>query len=146
VRFPCVPAPEAVQPEPLAAAPLAPQRILLIDDNEDLRRTIAVSLAVQGHQVTEAAAGRQALALAASVPLDVAVVDIGLPEMDGYEVARRLRRNPSTRHIRLIALTGYGQAEDKQKAVAAGFEEHLTKPVDPQTLERVIADTVRAAR
>lgn len=139
VTFPCVTAPDAMPELANLAATAVPRRILLIDDNEDMRKTVAASLALQGHQVAEAGDGAAALALAAKDVPDVAIIDIGLPEIDGYEVARRLRGNAATRHIRLVALTGYGQAEDKQKAAAAGFDEHLTKPVDPATLEKAIS-------
>ena len=72
-------------------------------------------------------------------PPDVVVCDIGLPGMDGYRVARALRDNPATAAIRLIALTGYGQDEDRRRARQAGFDEHLTKPADPATLESLLA-------
>lgn len=85
--------------------------------------------------MSEAADGKTAVRLAGELRPDVAIVDIGLPEIDGYEVARQLKANADTARIRLVALTGYGQQEDKQKAVEAGFDEHLTKPVDPEALE-----------
>jgi CheY-like chemotaxis protein len=83
--------------------------------------------------------GLQALALAASMRPDVVLMDIGLPEMDGYEVARRIRELPGLADVRLIAVTGYGQETDKQAALAAGFQWHLVKPVNPEELARVIA-------
>jgi CheY-like chemotaxis protein len=119
--------------------PVARRKVLLIDDNADMRQTLAACLSMQGHDVREAGDGLSAVQLANEFAPDVIVVDIGLPEIDGYEVARRLRANASTREVRLVALTGYGQQEDKQKAVNAGFDEHLTKPVDPATLEQVVA-------
>jgi CheY-like chemotaxis protein len=109
-----------------------------------MRRTLATCLALQGHEVSEAGDGATAVQLAAQTAPDVVVVDIGLPEIDGYEVARRLRASPSTRDIRLVALTGYGQQEDKQKAMEAGFDAHLTKPVDAATLEQAIAGAAPA--
>jgi CheY-like chemotaxis protein len=139
VRFPAVSPPAAVPALAIRSAPVARRRVLLIDDNVDMRETLAACLSMQGHDVTEAGDGPSALQLASEFAPDVIVVDIGLPEMDGYEVARRLRADPLTRDVRLVALTGYGQQEDKQKALNAGFDEHLTKPVDSATLEQVIA-------
>ncbi|MRG91405.1 ATP-binding protein [Polyangium spumosum] len=139
VRFPSVPAPATAVVSTRAPKVITPRRILLIDDNDDLRRTLAASLSLQGHEVREAADGRAGLELAGGAALDVAIVDLGLPEIDGYEVARRLRAQGSTSRIGLVALTGYGQLEDKRKAIEAGFDEHLTKPVDPDALEEAIA-------
>ncbi|MDI1449357.1 ATP-binding protein [Polyangium sp. 6x1] len=139
VRFPEVSAPASTAAPPRALQSITPRRILLIDDNDDMRKTLAASLSLQGHEVREASDGRAGVELAESAAFDVAVVDLGLPEMDGYEVARRLRANPLTRHIGLVALTGYGQLEDKRKSFEAGFDEHLTKPVDPEALEEAIA-------
>jgi CheY-like chemotaxis protein/nitrogen-specific signal transduction histidine kinase len=139
VRFPAVSSPAAVPALAIRSTPVARRRVLLIDDNVDMRETLAACLSMQGHDVTEAGDGPSALQLASEFAPDVIVIDIGLPEMDGYEVARRFRANPLMRDVRLVALTGYGQQEDKQKAVNAGFDEHLTKPVDSATLEQVIA-------
>lgn len=108
--------------------------VLLIEDNEDNRQTLAAVLAIYGHRVSEARDGSEGLRLAASVKPDIAVIDIGLPGVDGYEVARRLRAVPVTSAIRLIAVTGYGQAEDRQRALDAGFDAHLVKPVEPARL------------
>lgn len=139
VRFPSVPAPATDPALSIRTTPIAQRRILLIDDNADMRETLATCLSIQGHEVSGAGDGLAAVRLAADLAPDVIIVDIGLPEIDGYEVARRLRAHPSTRDVRLIAMTGYGQQEDKQKAMEAGFDEHLTKPVDAGTLERAIA-------
>jgi len=138
VRFPSIAAPAQAATPSRAPKAITPRRILLIDDNDDMRRTLAASLSLQGHAVHEAADGRAGLDLAGGTAFDVAIVDLGLPEIDGYEVARRLRAQDSTRRIGLVALTGYGQLEDKRKAVEAGFDEHLTKPVDPEALEEAI--------
>ena len=124
--------------EPVAATPppevhsvdAVPSTVLLIEDNEDGREMMATMLDAYGYAVQQAADGMQGLQMAmASVP-DVALVDIGLPGIDGYEVARRLRANDSTRHLKLIALTGYGLAEDQKRVLEAGFDMHLVKPVD----------------
>ena len=135
VRFPAVAAPAAGPALTMTTLAVSRRKVLLIDDNDDMRQTLAAALSIQGHEVSEAADGKTAVRLAGELRPDVAIVDIGLPEIDGYEVARQLKANADTARIRLVALTGYGQQEDKQKAVEAGFDEHLTKPVDPEALE-----------
>jgi signal transduction histidine kinase/ActR/RegA family two-component response regulator len=135
-----------VQARPRRAAPPAGvRRILLIEDNDDARTMLGEALVLRGHQVTEARDGKTGLAKAAEGPPEVAVVDIGLPDMDGYEVARRLRESMDGR-ISLIALSGYGQIEDRRLARDAGFELHLTKPVDVERLEEAIAALVSGSR
>ncbi len=104
--------------------------VLLIEDNEDGREMMATMLGACGYAVQHAADGLQGVQMAATHLPDVALVDIGLPGIDGYEVARRLRADDTTRHIKLIALTGYGLAEDQRRVLEAGFDLHLVKPVD----------------
>ena len=104
--------------------------VLLIEDNEDGREMMATMLGAYGYSVQQAADGVQGVQMAHAGSPDVALVDIGLPGIDGYEVARRLRSDAATRHIKLIALTGYGLAEDQRRVLAAGFDMHLVKPVD----------------
>ena len=104
--------------------------VLLIEDNEDGREMMATMLTACGYPVQHAADGLQGVQMAQSHLPDVALVDIGLPGIDGYEVARRLRKGDDTRHIKLIALTGYGLAEDQRRVLEAGFDLHLVKPVD----------------
>jgi signal transduction histidine kinase len=138
LRFPRMPAP-APKPEPVrAAAAGAGLRILLVDDHEDARGTTRMLLEMMGHEVVEAADGHQAVERAGDSAPGVAVVDIGLPGIDGYEVARRIRANPALARLPLIALTGYGQDDDRRRALEAGFDEHLVKPVDPDALLRAI--------
>jgi PAS domain S-box-containing protein len=139
VRFPSVANPQVHAATPAARQPGGGRRILVIDDNEDARRMLEAVLALDGHLVQGARDGESGLALAAESPPEVAVIDIGLPDIDGYEVARRLRTTRSGRRIALIALTGFGQAEDQRRAYAAGFDAHLTKPVTPDKLARTIA-------
>ena len=117
----------------------AARHILIIEDNDDTRQMLHEALAFSGHDVREARDGTTGLALAAQAPPDVALIDIGLPGMDGYEVARRLRAAPGGRRVGLIAITGYGQAEDQRRAYEAGFDAHLTKPVAPERLRQVMA-------
>ena len=113
------------------------RRVLLVDDNHDSREMYRAVLRAQGHLVREAANAEKALALLAEEAPDVAFIDIGLPGgMDGYELARRIRKHPMGRDVRLVALTGYGFPEDRQQSRQAGFVRHLVKPVDPETLHR----------
>ncbi|MGV7207311.1 response regulator [Oxalobacteraceae bacterium A2-2] len=116
-----------------AAAPEARHgkpSIVLIEDNDDGRDMMAMMLGCYGYEVKQAADGLAGVALAHSFQPGLALVDIGLPGIDGYEVARRLRADPATRHIKLIALTGYGLAEDTRRVQEAGFDRHLVKPVE----------------
>ncbi|MGH7322770.1 MAG: hybrid sensor histidine kinase/response regulator [Candidatus Rokuibacteriota bacterium] len=133
---------EALVAKAKTAAPPA-RRILLVEDNQDAREALRVLLTLRGHQVQEAADGRSGIALALAESPEVALIDIGLPEADGYEVARQVRAAPAGERIFLVALTGYGQPDDRRRTRAAGFDAHLVKPVDPDELGRVLA---RAAR
>jgi two-component system, sensor histidine kinase len=108
--------------------------ILLIEDNDDGREMMATMLDAYNYSVCQAGDGLQGVELATQSPTDVALVDIGLPGIDGYEVARRLRQHPATRNMRLIALTGYGLEEDQKRVLEAGFDLHLVKPVDIRLL------------
>jgi signal transduction histidine kinase len=139
VTLPAVlpPAEQAAAPE--SAPGVAPRRVLIVEDNDDTRHMLHEVLAFSGHDVREARDGASGLALAAESRPDVALIDIGLPDVDGYEVARRLRAAPGGRRMGLIAITGYGQAEDQRRAYEAGFDAHLTKPVAPERLKQVIA-------
>jgi len=114
-------------------------RILLVEDNADARDMAQAVLALAGHDVRPFSNGEGAVAEARRFRPEVAIVDIGLPGMDGYEVARRLRADPELRHLRLIAVTGYGSPEDERRAHEAGFDRHLTKPVEPQALTAALA-------
>lgn len=121
---------------PDAALPAKAFHIMVVDDNVDAAKTLATLLEMDGHIVTVASSGESALALASSNasspnPPQVFVLDIGLPGIDGYELASRLRAAPATANAMLIALTGYGQLKDQNRSLAAGFNHHLQKPVDP---------------
>ena len=141
IAFPRLPA-----PPPASAAPrrrtVPPQRTLVVEDNDDARDMLRTLLELDGHTVYVAANGIAGLAAALEHRPDVAVVDIGLPEMDGYEVARKLRASESLKVIKLIALTGYGQADDAQRAYEAGFDLHVVKPVDPERLAEAVFTVV----
>jgi signal transduction histidine kinase len=108
--------------------------VLLIEDNQDGREMMATMLDAYQYPVRQAGDGLEGLNSAIANPPDVALVDIGLPGIDGYEVARRMRQHPATRNVRLIALTGYGLAEDQRRVLEAGFDLHLVKPVDIRLL------------
>jgi signal transduction histidine kinase/DNA-binding response OmpR family regulator len=115
------------------------KRVLVIDDNIDAAESIAVFLRLEGHEVRTVSDGPQAVAIAHVFAPQVAVVDIGLPGMNGYEVARRLKLNGSGAPALLIALTGYGQKDDRARSEEAGFHHHFVKPADPRDIQSVIA-------
>jgi signal transduction histidine kinase/CheY-like chemotaxis protein len=125
------------------AAQMVPRRVLVVDDNTDAAASLAVLLEMDGHEVRTAFASHHALTLAASFSPEVVLLDIGLPEMDGYEVARRLRQSPGGRNITLVALTGYGQPEDRERTRDAGFDAHLVKPVDFEALDSLLREVPR---
>jgi len=116
----------------------SPLRVLLVDDNADARETLRDILEIDRHVTFEAGDGMAALNIAARERPDVILLDIGLPEMDGYEVARRLRERLETRDALIVAVTGYGQDTDRERTASAGFDNHLTKPVDIATLRNAI--------
>jgi signal transduction histidine kinase len=144
LRLPRVAAPSQPLATPSHAAERSKPTVLLIEDNDDGREMMAMMLGCYGYAVQHAADGLQGLQTAASQRPDVALVDIGLPGIDGYEVARRMRANPDTHHIRLIALTGYGLAEDQRRVLDAGFDLHLVKPVDVEHLLQAIGSAMKA--
>jgi signal transduction histidine kinase len=115
------------------------RRVLVVDDNVDAAESIAVLLRMEGHEVKTVTDAQQALASSQVFAPSVVVLDIGLPGMDGYELARRLRQLPETRTALFIALTGYGQKEDRAQASAAGFQHHFIKPADPLAIHTVIS-------
>ncbi|MGH8258658.1 MAG: PAS domain S-box protein [Steroidobacteraceae bacterium] len=138
IRLPRIARPETIRPE---AAPIEapPRQVLIVDDNDDAATSLAALLSVQGHRAEAVRSAKDALARLETFRPDVMLLDIGLPEMNGYELAKRLRSRPELKGLRLIAVTGYGQADDRQRALAAGFDDHLVKPVDLQALERALA-------
>jgi signal transduction histidine kinase/ActR/RegA family two-component response regulator len=128
-----------------ARAPRRAKRVLLVDDHADAREMYAMVLEADGHEVFQAEDGAAAVAMFPAVRPEVAVVDIGLPHMDGYEVARHIRAEPGGREVRLIALTGYGFPEDRERSRAAGFDRHLVKPALPEDLRRELDQIEQAA-
>ena len=122
----------------LAAKPPRQRRILIADDNRDSAETLAALLRMEGHEVTSVHDGPVALSVFSELKPDVALLDIGMPGLTGYEVARKMRQAGSKAPLTLIAITGWGQDIDKERAFAAGFDHHLTKPVDPQRLVELL--------
>jgi PAS domain S-box-containing protein len=142
VRFRAIGPPDAVAETTGAPRPALPRRrrVLVVEDNADARDMLRTLLQVKGHVVEDVGDGPSALARLQSFQPEVALIDLGLPGMDGYTLARMTREQPRGRDIRLVAVTGYGQAQDRERALAAGFDRHVTKPVDPLALERLVSE------
>jgi CheY-like chemotaxis protein len=139
VRLPAlVDAPLAPGPSVGAPAGAHHQRILIVEDNADNREMMRILLESSGHVIHEAADGVSGVELAVQLEPDVVLIDIGLPGIDGYQVASQIRAKLRDRS-RLIALSGYGQQRDRQQAFDAGFDDHLLKPVDPAHLLTVLS-------
>jgi PAS domain S-box-containing protein len=134
--------PPSPSPSPSPASP-GSARILIVDDNVDAAETLAMVLALDGHDVTVAHDGARGLQLAEESRPQLVLLDIGLPKLNGYEVARRIRQQPWGRVMTLVAITGWGQEDDKRRALEAGFDLHLTKPIAPGALDRLLATTTR---
>jgi CheY-like chemotaxis protein len=143
VRLPVLPAGTMVSAacavSVLAPPTDRPQSVLLVDDNEDALELLSAFVERAGHQVVVAHDGPGALAALDRFRPSVAVIDISMPVMDGYELAARIQEHPGGKPPYLVALTGYGQANDRERSRTAGFNGHLVKPVDPAHLLRVIA-------
>jgi CheY-like chemotaxis protein len=131
-------------PPPSASAPAQSARsnlsILIVDDNVDAREMLAEVLQMQGYETHTAPDAEVALELAQRVKPELALLDIGLPGLDGHELGRRLRALPELEHIQLVALTGYGQASDRERSTRAGFQAHLVKPVDLTAIQRLVRE------
>jgi signal transduction histidine kinase/ActR/RegA family two-component response regulator len=134
------PATAPTPPAVVSGEPGRRLRLLVVEDNLDAAESLIAVFRLHGHEVRTAATGTAALDVATRFVPDVAFIDVGLPEIDGYEVARRLRALPAFQSTVLIALSGYGQEEDRRRAREAGFDHHLTKPVDPTVLDGVLGD------
>jgi len=132
------------KPTPAARAPQEPEagllHVLVVEDNHDGRESLRDLLEIWGHEVTLAEDGPEGVDKALSTHPDVALIDIGLPGLDGNEVARRIRSALGSHEISLIAMTGYGQPEDRRRALQAGFDRYLVKPVDPAVLSQLLAE------
>jgi CheY-like chemotaxis protein len=121
-------------------------RILLVEDNEDAAESLKILLELVGHRVCVVHDGAAGVEAARASAPDVMLVDIGLPGMDGYEVAKLVRAENGLEHVLMVALTGYGRDEDRQQALAAGFDHHLVKPVNPDALLALVAQRPPAAK
>jgi CheY-like chemotaxis protein len=143
IRLPLVQCPVEIATQ-ICAPRIEHKRLLVVDDNQDAANSLADFLRLDGHKALAVYSAKAALDAMASFKPDVMLLDIGLPEMDGYEVAQRLRAAGST--VRLVALTGYGQAADMQRTLAAGFDAHLVKPLNLGALGRIVAGMVSSER
>jgi CheY-like chemotaxis protein len=132
---------EAATPPLLPAA--SGHRVLVVDDNVDAAELLGEMLRHMGHEVTLAHDGAAALQAVEAVRPQIAILDIGLPVMDGYELAARLRADPEAREMQLVALTGYGRSADAEKAKVAGFDYHFVKPLNLSQLAAVLAKPPR---
>ena len=143
VRLPLTPTTRAAQAE--QSQPLPPPagrrlKVLVVDDNHDLVHMLELAVQRMGHEVRKALDGQSAISAALSYRPDVVLLDFGLPVVSGLDVARELRRHHEMAHLRLVALTGWGQEEDRRHTSEAGFDYHLTKPTNPEELERLLAE------
>jgi CheY-like chemotaxis protein len=146
VRLPAVlamPATDVEDDPSMRLRSLRALRILVTEDNDDARLMMQSMLSLEGHEVRTARDGAETLTCLSSWLPDVILMDIGLPDMEGYEVARRISETYMRHKPKLIALTGFGQADDERRAYDAGFDLHLTKPVAPEDLSEVLAALVR---
>jgi signal transduction histidine kinase len=139
VRFPLSKAAPETEHPPMIDAPRVRSRALIIDDNRDAATTMSMFVEELGGVAVTAHDGASGLAAMESFQPDIVFMDIGMPGLDGYEVCRRIRQLPSQRHVVLVAVTGWGQAQDKRRAIEAGFDAHLTKPVDPDAVAQLLA-------
>lgn len=144
VRLPAIETPVA-SPEQgrRAASATRARRILIVEDHEDAREMLRILLERSGHEIYEAADGREGVEAALQHRPEVALVDVGLPKLDGYEVAREIRAKLGE-SVRLVAVTGYGTREDHRRAMHAGFDHHIRKPIDLRELEKILADDASA--
>jgi len=150
VRLPAVSEPPAAEREPTvqtSASGVPPaRRILVVDDNQDAANSLGMLLRLTGQEVQVAHDGLGALQAVRAFRPDVVFLDLGMPGMDGYEVARRLRDAPEVKGVVLVALTGWGQDEDRLRSQEAGFDHHLVKPIEPEALCALLADPKVMAR
>jgi CheY-like chemotaxis protein len=121
----------------------ARRRILVVDDNSDGADSLAMLLRLDGHEVEIANNARETFQAVRRMRPEAVLLDIGLPEMDGYEIARRLRADPAAKRVHLIALTGYGQEHDRERSREAGFGAHLVKPADIEAVNLILASLPR---
>jgi CheY-like chemotaxis protein len=133
--------PDQHRAEPAAVEAARSRRILVVDDNRDAATSLAELLKIHGHQTGIAHDGLEAVLTAERFRPDVVLLDIGLPKLNGFEAARMIRRQPWGKDMMLVALTGWGQEEDRQMSNEAGFDAHLVKPADPVALTELLGRT-----
>jgi two-component system CheB/CheR fusion protein len=121
-----------------ATARVTPRHVLIVDDNRDVAWSLRLMLRMDGHEVEVVHQGAEAVAAAKRMRADAVLLDIGLPDMDGYAVARALRDDPDTRDVLIVATTGYARAQDREMSLRAGVDEHLGKPVDMDRLAEIV--------
>ena len=129
--------PNTLPAKPEISAPVL-RRILVADDNRDAGETLAMLLRLDGHEVHVATDGLQAVEMFTLMHPEVVILDIGMPGLSGHEAARRIREQCGSRPVTLIAVTGWGQKADKDRAAASGFDHHFTKPVEPDVLSALL--------
>jgi CheY-like chemotaxis protein len=140
VRLPILAAAPAVSPLKAATpTPAAPRRVLIVDDSEDGAESLAMLLQFAGHETFKAHDGFEAIEAAGRLRPDAVLLDIGLPGLNGYEACRRIRQEPWGKDLVLVALTGWGQEEDRQQSREAGFDAHMVKPVNHDALLELLA-------
>jgi CheY-like chemotaxis protein len=115
------------------------RRVLIADDNRDAAESLSILLQIEGHEVTVVHDGEAAVAAFEAFRPHVALLDIGMPGLSGYEIAQEIRKTPHGRAITLVAVTGWGQDSDRARAIEAGFNHHFTKPVEPDALTSLVA-------
>jgi hypothetical protein len=145
VALPIEPEPQSLvtaNPKSMEPPLSMPRKILVVDDNQDAADSLAMYLQTEGHSVRVAYTPSVALEIAGQFKPELVVLDIGLPEMSGYEVARAIRADPKLSKAVLVALTGWGGEKDKENAKSAGFDAHLTKPVDLAAVQKILSDYV----
>ena len=143
VRLPSYTGSQSASSKALGGEPRRQHRVLVVDDNRDAAHLLAEALTTLGHTVQVAYDAAQALGMLHQQMPDVALLDIGLPVIDGLELARRIREMPGGQDLVLMAVTGYGLPSDRQRAFEAGFNKHLTKPVDFVRLQEALEETMR---
>jgi two-component system CheB/CheR fusion protein len=128
------------QPRPAGHRPGGRVKVLVVDDNVDLVEMLSMVVEGAGHHVRKAFDGRSGISAALEYQPDLILLDVGMPDMDGTEVAKELRRHRDVAGARIVALTGWGQAEDRERTADAGFDDHLTKPADPARIQQILEE------
>jgi len=139
IRLPCITPPPEVLIQQSRSSAAVKRRVLIVDDNVDAADSLAMLLKSDGHEAETAYGADTALEAVERLRPEIVLLDVGLPQRDGYEVARHLRASNTVPGMRLVALTGYGQEEDRERARAAGFDDHLLKPANMDALRQLLA-------